>query len=75
MHTMNREEITEMNPELSAADVAKKHRISRTTVYRLIYSGSLTATRIGGQWRVDPTSLETYLAAQTRPAIAQGSQA
>lgn len=53
---------------MSPAEIAVRLRVSRRTVYRLVANGALTATRIGGQWRVDPTSLETYLAAQTRTA-------
>jgi excisionase family DNA binding protein len=55
---------------MSPAEIATKLRISRRTVYRLIISGALTATRIGGQWRIDPTSVDSYVATQTRRAIA-----
>lgn len=38
--------------ELTPAEVALMHRISRTTVYRLIYAGDLAAHRVGIQYRV-----------------------
>ena len=37
---------------LTPAEVALMHRISRTTVYRLIYAGHLAAQRVGIQYRI-----------------------
>lgn len=42
-----------MTPE-EAADMLRVHR---TTVYRLIESGELRASRIGGQWRIAEATL------------------
>jgi len=38
----------EMGPDLTVAEVAAALRVSRMTVYRLVYSGALGALRIGG---------------------------
>ncbi len=50
---------------LSPAEIAARLRISRRTVNRLISTGAITATRVGGQWRVEPAALEAYVKAQT----------
>lgn len=57
---------------MTAQEVAERLGKSRITVYRLIRSGAFTSTRIGGTWDVDPTSVSTYLRANT---ITQGSPA
>jgi excisionase family DNA binding protein len=53
---------------MSPAEIANRLRISRRTVYRLVARGALTATRVGGQWRIDGDSLDRYVASQTRTA-------
>lgn len=53
--------------ELTPAEVARMHRISRTTVYRLIYAGSLAAHRVGIQYRITEADARSLL----RPTIAR----
>lgn len=56
---------------LTPAEVAQMHRISRTTVYRLIYANHLTSRRAGIQHRIredDARALD--LTARTTPATA-----
>ncbi|MDI6733102.1 MAG: helix-turn-helix domain-containing protein [Planctomycetota bacterium] len=50
---------------MTIKDVCKFLSISRDTVYRLIQSGKLTATRIGGQWRFTEKEIDRFLASQT----------
>lgn len=52
--------------ELTPAEVALMHRISRTTVYRLIYAGLLTAQRVGIQYRISEADARA-LSRATRP--------
>lgn len=42
-----------MTPE----EAAELLRVHRTTVYRLIDSGEIKATRVGGQWRIPEAAL------------------
>jgi excisionase family DNA binding protein len=35
------------------AEIAREFRLNRATVYRLIESGKIRATRIGGSWRIN----------------------
>ena len=48
--------------------VAESLGVSVWTVYRLISGRRVSAIQVGGRWRVDPVSVETYLAAQTTTA-------
>ena len=49
---------------LQLADVAEILNISSAQVYALVRSGELPAIKIGGrgQWRVESTELESYIA-------------
>lgn len=49
---------------LQLADVAETLNISASQVYALVRSGDLPAVKIGGrgQWRVEITALEAYIA-------------
>ncbi len=49
---------------LQLADVAETLNISSSQVYALVRSGDLPAVKIGGrgQWRVEISALETYIA-------------
>ena len=49
---------------LQLADVAETLNISAAQVYALVRSGELPAIKIGGrgQWRVEATELEAYIA-------------
>ena len=49
---------------LTAAEVADDLRVSTMTVYRLIRRGELPAVRVGRNYRVRVTDLETYLSSQ-----------
>jgi excisionase family DNA binding protein len=59
---------------LQLADVAEVLNISAAQVYALVRSGDLPAIKIGGrgQWRVEASELETYIArmyAETRDFV------
>ena len=49
---------------LTVAEVASVMRVSRMTVYRLIRRGQLKAIRVGRNYRVRETDLNSYLEAQ-----------
>jgi excisionase family DNA binding protein len=55
---------TNARPLLTPVEVAARLTLSRSTIYRLAEAGLLPAKRIGGQWRVDPSELEGWLAGQ-----------
>ena len=60
---------------LQLADVAEILNISASQTYALVRSGELPAIKIGGrgQWRVERTALEDYIArcyAETRAFVA-----
>lgn len=46
---------------LTAQEVATRLRVSTMTVYRLIKSGELHATRVGRSYRVPDLELDRYL--------------
>lgn len=48
-------------PLLTVAEVADHLRVSEMTVYRMITSHDLGATKIGRCWRVPAEDLEAYL--------------
>jgi excisionase family DNA binding protein len=49
---------------LTVAEVAVQLRVSTMTVYRLIHSGELAATRIGKSYRLRATDVDGFLAAR-----------
>ena len=51
---------------LTLADVAETLNISAAQTYALVRSGDLPAIKVGGrgQWRVEATELEAYIARQ-----------
>jgi excisionase family DNA binding protein len=51
---------------LTLADVAETLNISAAQAYALVRSGDLPAIKVGGrgQWRVEDTALEDYIARQ-----------
>lgn len=49
-------------PLLTVAEVADYLRVSEMTVYRMITSRDLGATKIGRSWRVPADDLTAYLA-------------
>ena len=51
---------------LTLADVAETLAISASQAYALVRSGDLPAIKVGGrgQWRVETTALEEYIARQ-----------
>ena len=60
---------------LPLADVAEVLSISASQAYALVHSGELPAIQVGGrgQWRVEASVLEDYIAgkyAQTRAMVA-----
>jgi excisionase family DNA binding protein len=57
---MNAQEVE--NDWLTPAEVAKRFHVSVNTVYTLLNSGrALGAIRVGNQWRLSRTALETAL--------------
>ncbi len=50
---------------LTVREVADTMRVSTMTVYRLIRSGALRATRVGKHFRVRRNDLEGYLESQS----------
>jgi excisionase family DNA binding protein len=48
-------------PLMTVAEVAEHLRVSEMTVYRLITSRELGATKIGRSWRVPADDLVAYL--------------
>ncbi len=46
---------------LTVAEVAEVMRVSTMTVYRLIHSGELTATRVGRSYRIWAGDVNEYL--------------
>lgn len=49
---------------------AERLQISVDTVRRLIAKGDILASRIGGQIRIDPAAVESYIARQTMTPVA-----
>ena len=47
---------------LTVREVAEVMRVSNMTVYRLIKTGLLPATRVGRGYRIWETSVDSYLA-------------
>ncbi len=58
--------MTDVQEYLTAAEVAKKLRLSMDTVYRLLADGKIRGVRRGerGGWLVEPAAIAEYL---TRP--------
>ena len=58
---------------LTLDDVADELTVSRAQAYALVRSGALPAIKIGGrgQWRVERTKLEDYIAAAYRDTAAR----
>lgn len=50
-----------MDELLTVAEVAGMLRVSTMTVYRLIRTGELPAVRVGRNYRVRRSDLDTYL--------------
>ena len=50
-------EIQAMTPD----DVARRLKVTRLTVYRLLKRGEITAFKVGDQWRIDEEDLKTYI--------------
>lgn len=46
---------------LTVSEVASMMRVSNMTVYRLIKSGQLPALRVGKNYRIRASDVETYL--------------
>ena len=49
---------------VTVAEVADQLRVSNMTVYRLIQSGQLPATRVGRSYRIREEDVDRYLAEQ-----------
>ena len=54
---------------LTPPEVLARLRVNVKTFYRLIARGGLPAVRIGGQWRVRPHDLESWLRRHERVVI------
>ncbi len=46
----------------TVVETAELLRVSKQTVYRLIYAGRLPAVRVGGSLRIDRAALERFVA-------------
>ena len=49
-------------PLLTAADVAERLQLGRSTVYRLVADGDLAALHIGRAVRFEPEEVEAFIA-------------
>ncbi|MGZ4560264.1 MAG: excisionase family DNA-binding protein [Mycobacteriaceae bacterium] len=49
---------------LTVAEVAKRWRVSKMSVYRRIHEGTLTAVRVGGQFRIPTKAADEYIDGQ-----------
>lgn len=49
---------------LTVAEVARRLRVSNMTVYRLVNSGQLPATRVGRGYRIRTDDVDKYLDAR-----------
>lgn len=54
---------------LTVSEVARLMRVSNMTVYRLIRSGALGATRIGNRYRIRESDVHKYLDASYVKAV------
>ena len=54
---------------LTVAEVAKRFRTSKMTVYRLVKTGDLEALRIGRSYRVPERAVDAYLAAASTVTV------
>ena len=52
---------------LTVAEVAGLLRVSNMTVYRLINAGDLSSLRVGKNYRIRESDLESFLRTGTRP--------
>ena len=50
-------ELQAMTPD----DVARRLKVTRLTVYRLLKRGDITAFKVGDQWRIDEEDLKAYI--------------
>ena len=57
---------------LTVDEVAEALALSRSTIYRLLKSGDLVATRIGTATRIPESSLRRFVDARTRVARLDG---
>ena len=61
---MTESQIALRGPFLTPAEVAESLRVHVNTVYLLINTGQLPATRVGAQYRINPTDVVAYLEAR-----------
>ncbi|MGA7870096.1 MAG: helix-turn-helix domain-containing protein [Candidatus Binatus sp.] len=54
---------TELSSLLTIQEVAEVLRTHPTTIYRLIRRGELPGFKIGGNWRINRASLDSWLSA------------
>ena len=50
-------ELQAMTPD----DVARRLKVTRLTIYRLLKRGEITAFKVGDQWRIDEEDLKAYI--------------
>jgi excisionase family DNA binding protein len=53
---------------LTVRGVGRRLAVSRRVVYGLLRRRALAGVRVGRAWRIDPSALEAFVAAQTQPA-------
>ena len=53
---------------MTVEEVAAYLRVNKKTVYGLLKSGKIPATRVGHQWRFDKSSIESWVQKSTAKA-------
>ena len=62
--------MAKLNSVLTIGEVAEILRVHPATIYRLVKKGALPAFKIGGNWRINPTVLDAWLAdGSLRPLV------
>lgn len=46
---------------LSITQIAERLNVDKETIRKLCVSGQIQASKVGDQWRIRPSALETYL--------------
>jgi excisionase family DNA binding protein len=67
---MTTEAAPNLDPMLKIPDVATRLGVSTTTVYDLTTKGSIPMFKLGGQWVIRASSLESWLSEQEQASAA-----
>lgn len=55
------EKMAKLKTVLTIGEVAEMLRVHPTTIYRLVKRGELPGFKVGGNWRINSTALESWL--------------